>query len=877
MSKSFREELQSGRFILFDGGLGTMLQARGLKAGEIPEKWNLEHPQDLLAVHKEYVAAGADVITTNTFGANSKKYGGSVDEVITAAVNIAREAGPSYVALDIGPTGTMLRPLGDMEFDVAYELFKEQVIVGSRAGADLILIETMTDLSEAKAAVLAAKENCDLPVVVSMSYEKNGRTFLGTSAACAAVTFSGLGVDALGVNCSVGPDDMEPVVDELCRYSSVPVIVQANAGLPSVVDGKTVYSVGPEEYVGSVANLLKKGRKGGNGGACVQLLGGCCGTTPAHIRELDKLTRAVTKNTDKAINGNTDQGFKEAISRRIAREFAETDADDIMSDKALVCSSSEIIDYDNKTAVVGERINPTGKKKISAALREGNYDLITTEAQREYDFGAEVLDVNAGLADIDEKAVLKELVYQLEAACTIPLQIDTTDPEALEAAVRIYAGKPIINSVNGKEENMKAVLPIAAKYGAALICLTLDESGIPEKAEDRIRIASKIIDRAAEYGIPRKNIIIDGLVMTVSTNQKEARETLRTVRMAREELKVHTCLGVSNISFGLPEREVMNSVFLAEAFANGLNLPIIDPTKARYMQAVYSHRVLDSEDTAAEKYIAYALEHPAAAAVTVGAGCGTGAGTGAGSGTATGTGSSGTAGTGPSGEKQDASATVKAGGSTGSDIGGSIADIVISGKKGLIEAKTTERLLSIDPMDLINNEFIPALDRVGELYEQGKIFLPQLMNSAETAKKGFEVIKASSSTNAGPKHMSIVIATVKGDIHDIGKNIVRMLLENYGFDVIDLGKDVDPQMIVNIVLEQKIRLVGLSALMTTTVKSMEETIKLIRESGADCKIMVGGAVMSEVLAGKIGADYYAKDAAASTKIAAEVEKMYYNN
>ncbi len=838
MGQDFRKLLKSGRFILFDGGMGTMLQARGLTTGEIPERWNLERGEDITAVHKEYVAAGADVITTNTFGANSKKFGGPVEEVIEAAVRLARAAGPSFVALDIGPTGAMLRPLGDFEFDDAYELFKEQVVAGNKAGADLILIETMTDLKEAKAAALAAKENSDLPVVVSLSYEKNGRTFLGASAACAAVTLSGLGVDALGVNCSVGPDDLEEVVDELCRYSSVPVIVQANAGLPSVVDGKTVYSVGPEEYVSSVANLLKKGRKGENG-ICVQLLGGCCGTNPGHIKKLNELTRG------NDANGST------PVERRLAAEFAEADGSDTMSDKALVCSSSVIVDYDNKTAVVGERINPTGKKKISAALREGNYDLITTEAQREFDFGAEVLDVNAGLADIDEKAVLKELVYQLEGACTIPLQIDTTDPEALEGAVRIYCGKPIINSVNGKEENMKQILPIAAKYGAALICLTLDENGIPLKAGDRIAIAEKIIARAAEYGIPKKNIIIDGLVMTVSTNQKEAPETLKTVRLAREKLGVHTCLGVSNISFGLPEREIMNSVFLAEAFANGLNPPIIDPTKERYMQAVYSHRVLDSEDTAAEKYISYAVEHPAVSSTVS---------QNAASANAAPSGTNGSSGT----------SSAPSSSSTG-DKAATIAEIVISGKKGLIEAKTIESLMSTDPMDLINNEFIPALDRVGELYEQGKIFLPQLMNSAETAKKGFEVIKASTSSGAGAKRMSIVLATVKGDIHDIGKNIVRMLLENYGFDVIDLGKDVDPQLIVDTVRERNIKLVGLSALMTTTVKSMEETIDLLKASGVNCRVMVGGAVLSEILAKKIGADYYAKDAAASARIAAEVE------
>ena len=821
----FREALKSGRFILFDGGMGTMLQERGLAAGEIPENWNTERPDDILAVHKAYVDAGSDVITTNTFGANSRKFGAPVAPVIDAAIRIARRSGAKYVAQDIGPTGAMLRPLGDFEFDDAYALFKEQVEAGVASGADLFIIETMTDLLEAKCAVLAVKENSDLPVVVSLSYEKNGRTFLGVSAAAAAVTLSGMGVDALGVNCSVGPDDLAEVVETLCCYSEVPVIIQANAGLPSVVNGRTVYSIGPKEFTKSVSGLLSKGR---TDGACVQILGGCCGTTPDFIRELDALT--------KSVDGN----------RLLGRNFAATDevsGGELKSVKALVCSSSTVIEYDCKTAVIGERINPTGKKKISAALRAGDYDLITTEAERECECGAEILDVNAGLADIDESAVLRELVIELTGACRAPLQLDTTDPAALESAIRVYAGKPIINSVNGKEENMKDILPIAAKYGAALICLTLNEEGIPQKAADRIGIGRRIIEKAAEYGIPKKNIIIDGLVMTVSTNQREARETLETVRLARTELGVHTCLGVSNISFGLPEREVMNSVFLAEAFANGLNLPIIDPTKARYMQTVYSHRVLDCEDESAVGYIDYSMKYPASAAVPV-----------------------------QNSTVQNAPQTGEANTPAAPREQKTIADIVVSGNKGLIEAKTAELLMSRDAMDIINNEFIPALDKVGELYEAGRIFLPQLMNSAETAKKGFEVIKKSSAQNDGSKRMSIVLATVKGDIHDIGKNIVKMLLENYGFDVIDLGKDVDPQVIVDKVKEENIKLVGLSALMTTTVHNMEDTIKLLKKECPEAKIMVGGAVLSELLAQKIGADYYSKDAAGSAKIAAEVEE-----
>ena len=891
----FRTHLKSGRFILFDGGMGSMLQARGLKAGEIPEIWNLEHPEIIRQVHEEYVRAGADVITANTFGANRRKLGDSVQGVIEAAVKLAREADPQYVALDVGPSGAMLRPLGDFEFDDAYALFKEQIIAGTGAGADLIIIETMTDLSEAKAAVLAAKENSDLPVIVSLSYEKSGRTFLGVSAAAAAVTLSGLGADALGVNCSVGPDDLSVVVEQLCSYSSVPVIVQANAGLPSMVDGRTVYSIGAEEYAASVAGLLKKGYKKGS---CVQILGGCCGTTPEFISRLNELTLEDAKE-DLSYSTGGDGNYRR---RKIASEAACLCDEGIYAGRAMVCSSSQVVEYQDKTAVVGERINPTGKKKISAALRNGDYDLITAEAQKECECGAEILDVNAGLADIDEKAVLKELVYRLEGECFAPLQIDTTDPEALEEAVRIYAGKPIINSVNGKADNMAKIMPIAAKYGAALICLTLDENGIPSKAEDRIRIAERIMENAEKYGIPKENIIIDGLVMTVSTNQAEAEQTLKTVRLAREKLGVHTCLGVSNISFGLPEREIMNSVFLAEAFAEGLNLPIIDPTRERYMQTVYSHRVLSGEDISAEKYIGYIPDHPATPATlygskgvadgsrvsvngamgvanglngsvngAMGAANGSNGSVNGAMGVANGLNGSVDSSKGTTDDSKGAiDGSKQAAGNTSEDRD-SVASLVIAGKKGLIEAKVTELLITKDPMDIINNEFIPALDRVGELYEQSRIFLPQLMNSAETARMGFEVIRKVSAASAGPKRMSIVLATVKGDIHDIGKNIVRMLLENYGFDVIDLGKDVDPQIIVDTVLEKDIHLVGLSALMTTTVRSMEETIKQLRAACAGVKIMVGGAVMSSELAKKIGADYYSKDAAESAKIAAQVE------
>lgn len=833
---NFREFLDSGKYIIFDGGMGTMLQAAGLEVGTLPEEWNLTHPEEVTKIHRAYVEAGSDVVSTNTFGANSLKQGKPVKGIIAAAVKCARESGAKFVAQDIGPTGQMLKPLGSFEFEEAYKLFKEQIEAGVLAGPDVFIIETMTDLLETKAAVLAAKENSSLPVIASLSYEKSARTFLGTSAAAATITLCGLGVDAIGVNCSLGPDELTDVVTEICRYATVPVIVQANAGLPESVDGRTVYSLKPADYAESVGRIIKCCRE--QGLDKIQILGGCCGTNPEFIRCL----RGLISDGESMRLGPT--------------QLKNPDIEDYTK-HALVCSSSMVVDYDNKTAVVGERLNPTGKKKVAAALRERNFDFLAGEAIGEYECGAQILDVNAGLPDIDEAATLKELMSVLQGACPLPLQIDTTDVGALNIAVRHYSGKPIINSVNGKEESLTTVLPIVAKYGAAVICLPLDENGIPNKASERIAIAKKIADRAAQYGIPRQNLIIDGLVMTASTNQAEVGEILKTVGLARAELGLHTCLGVSNISFGLPNREILNAVFLAEAFTAGLNLPIIDPTKERYMQTVYSHRVLCGEDEGSVNYIDYSTKHPLAAVGATAVG-----GSAAGGNTAGG-------------------AVGAVGGIVGGMVGGantlntvqggkSIADIVIAGNKAAIETAVAEALNSKSAMELINEDFIPALDRVGALYEKGDIFLPQLMSSAETAKKGFDMLKASMPEDSGTKRMSIVLATVKGDIHDIGKNIVRMLLENYGYDVIDLGKDVDPALIVSTVKERGIKLVGLSALMTTTVKSMEEAISILRRECPDCKIMVGGAVLTEELAKKIGADYYAKDAAESARIAAEI-------
>lgn len=850
-----REMFKKGEYLLFDGGMGTMLQAAGIEPGVMPEEWNIVHPDRIEAVHRAYVEAGSDVVTTNTFGANSRKYNGPVADTIRAAVAAARRSGARYVAQDIGPMGLMLKPLGESSFEEAYELFKEQVAAcqgnaeadGNAADRpDMFIIETMTDLLEIKAAVLAVKENSDLPVIATMSYEKTGRTFLGVSAAAATVTLCGLGVDAVGVNCSLGPDELGDIVEEICRYSTVPVIVQANAGIPASVDGKTVFNVAPGEYCEAVKGIIANCRE--KKLDKIRILGGCCGTNPEYIRGLKNIIAECGANN--AESGLNCDGIPQG-------RFGDESFDDLTA-HALVCSSSLIVDYDNRTAVVGERLNPTGKKKISAALREGNYDLLVAEALQEYECGAQILDVNAGLPDIDESAVLVTLITELQGACPLPLQIDTTDAGALEQAVRHYSGKPVINSVNGKEESLNAVLPIAAKYGAAVICLTLDENGIPSKAEDRLAIAERIMKRAGEYGIPSRDLIIDGLVMTVSTNQAEARETLKTVGLARTRLGLHTCLGVSNISFGLPNREVLNAAFLAEAFTCGLNLPIIDPTKERYMQTVYSHRVLSGEDENSVNYIQYSVEHPVSQGTAANAAPGTG---GSSKLIAALGGDNSPAGTAKSGQTAD---------------GKNVAQIVLSGNKLAIGRKTRELLTVMSPLNLINNEFIPALDLVGVEYEQGRIFLPQLMSAAETAKKGFDIIKeAQKQTKNGQNaegfsRMPVVLATVKGDIHDIGKNIVRMLLENYGYEVIDLGKDVAADVIVETVKARNIKLVGLSALMTTTVHSMEETIKALRKECPECKIIVGGAVLTAELATRIGADYYAKDAAETARIAGEL-------
>lgn len=787
-------------YLVFDGAMGTMLQAAGLEAGELPELLCLNNPDEVTAIHRAYVEAGSQAVTTNTFGANARKLGdaASVHEVFAAAVSCVRAAGARYVAADIGPTGALLAPLGTMSFDEAYDLFAEQVRAAVDAGADIILIETMADLLETKAAVLAAKECSDLPVFVTMTFGEDGRTFLGTSPRIAALTLSSLGVQVLGMNCSLGPDDLKPLVNEMLEVATCPVMVQANAGLPHVEDGRTVFSVPADAYAESVAGMVEAG---------VRIVGGCCGTNPAYIANLADIVRG----------------------KRPARPFARPLCSVTSAQEAVVLEGRQV-------ATIGERINPTGKKRLKEALRTGDSDYIINEAIAQTEAGADILDVNAGLPEIDEAAVLVDLVGKIQGVSGLPLQIDSSDPVAVEAAVRVYAGKPIINSVNGKKESLQAVLPIAKHYGCAVVGLTLDEGGIPPTAEERFAIAERIVHAAEAAGISRQDVLIDCLVMAASTNQSEVVEILRAITLVKERLGVRTVLGVSNVSFGLPLREVVNATFLASAFAAGLDMPILNPLSDRYREVVDSWRVLCGQDVGAMRYIeGYAGKTIASSTTKASA----------------------------DGASQEGSASM-------ADEEG-LRHFVITGRRAAAGAEV-ERMLDAgeSAMAVIDDYLIPALDEVGNRFEAGTFFLPQLMASAEAAKAGFDVIRGRSTGEAVADKGSVAVATVKGDIHDIGKNIVRMLLENYGYTVYDLGRDVDPQAVVDCVKEHDIKLVGLSALMTTTVRGMEDTIALLREQAPDTKVFVGGAVLTPEYAQMVGADYYAKDAAEGARICAEV-------
>lgn len=812
-SMNIRDEFGK-RMLFFDGGMGSLLQERGLEQGELPETWNLKKPEELIRIHREYLEAGADIVLANTFGANRFKYD-NLDEIIAAGIANAktavRESGKkAYVALDMGPTGKLLKPMGTLDFEEAVSVYAEVVRAGEKAGADLILIETMSDTYELKAAVLAAKENSSLPVMATVVFDEGHKLLTGASPENVVALLEGLRVDALGINCGLGPKQMKPIFERLAQFASVPLIIMPNAGLPRVENGRTVYDVDPAEFAEDMAEIIAMG---------AWFAGGCCGTTPAHIRALtekcrDFVPKALTKKDD-----------------------------------TIVTSYSKAVLLGGKPAIIGERINPTGKSKFKQALRDNNMEYILEEGVKQADAGADILDVNVGLPEIDEVAMMKQTVYELQGILPLPLQIDTTNAEAMEAAMRIYNGKPMINSVNGKEEVMKEIFPLVRKYGGVVVGLTLDEAGIPTTAEGRLAIAEKIYRTAESYGIERKNIVIDALTMTMSTDDTSAGTTLDVVKKIKEQ-GGRTVLGVSNISFGLPHREILNAAFFSMAMSAGLSAGIINPNVASMRQAYDTYCVLGGFDSQCMNYIE---KYAALQTVTTLAPAGT-AGTGA---------------AGGNGITTDTTA------GSNSAAGGipALQNAIVKGLKEQAYRGTKEALASgRDTMDVINGELIPALDVVGQAFEKGTMFLPQLLMSAEAAKAGFAAIKeyVESTGTRQEKKGTVVIATVKGDIHDIGKNIVKVLLENYGFDVIDLGKDVPPEAVVEAVQQSGARLVGLSALMTTTVASMEETIKQLREKVPGCKVMVGGAVLTPEYADMIGADYYAKDAMQSVHYAEKI-------
>lgn len=822
--------LQGAEFLVQDGAMGTMLQAAGLAGqGSVPDLLCLTNPEDITAIHAAYVQAGAEMVTTNTFGANAHKLGSAatVAEVYAAAADCARAAGARYVAGDIGPTGMLLEPMGTTTFQEAYDLFAEQVRAAASAGCDIIVFETMSDLREMKAAILAAKENCTLPIFATMTFEEDGRTFLGTPPEVAAITLSSLGAHAIGLNCSLGPAEMAGMARTLLDYARCPVIIRPNAGLPRMVGDETVFDITPEAFGQAMEEMIEAG---------ASILGGCCGTNPQFIAKLSSLA----------------QRFGTPVARSFTPHCALTSAQE-----AVVFPSIE----SPRIAVIGERINPTGKPKLKDALRRGDLDYIIGQAVEQQSAGADVLDVNVGLPELDEPVVLEAAVQKLQASITLPLVIDSSDPEAIEAAVRTYAGKPLINSVNGKQSNMDAVLPLAKKYGCAVIGLTLDEDGIPSTAEARVAIARRIVEAAEAIGIPRQDVVIDCLTMAAATNQKEAVEILRALRLVKSELGVRTVLGVSNISFGLPQRMLMNSTFLSTAFGAGLDMPIINPNSARYRDVVLCHKVINGQDENAVAYIQHTTDHPdpyeAKAAPAA-------------SGQAETSNAQSAQGAGASEATQNSAPAVpipESLASSAEDVR-ALQEYILTGRAEPVTALTEKLLASHDALEIIDGLFIPTLDEVGVRFEKGTFFLPQLMTSAEAVKAGFDVVKAHmGEAEQADASKGIILATVEGDIHDIGKNIVKMLLENYGYYVVDLGRDVPPARVVEAAKEHGITLVGLSALMTTTVKSMEKTIALLREEVPDAKVFVGGAVLTPEYAKQMGADFYAKDAAESARIA----------
>ena len=802
---------EKGRLVFLDGGMGTQLQERGLKPGETPELWNLSRPDDIKAVHSAYLAAGADIVYANTFGANAAKYHADAPlaDVVSAGVALAREAvktagGRRFVALDVGPTGRLLKPAGDFEFDAAYDAFAEEVRLGAKAGADLVVVETMGDAYELKAAVLAAKENSSLPVLATVALGEDGKLLTGADVECVAAILEGLHVDALGLNCGFGPDKMLPFVKRLAAVTSLPIAVKPNAGLPKVEGGKTIFTVGPDEFASDVIELVKAG---------ASIVGGCCGTTPAHVGK-------VVESLGERGMGNGERGTGNV--ERWNSSFAHS--------RTVVCSGSRVVELStDETIIIGERINPTGKKKLKAALSEGDVAYVLREAVSQAEAGAHVLDVNVGVPGLDEPALLDSTIQAVQSVTALPLQIDTSDPKALERALRHYNGKALVNSVNGKEESMSSVLPLVAKYGGAVVALTLDENGIPPTAEGRLAIAKRIIARGAEYGLKPSDFVVDVLCLEVSADANSANVILEALRRVRGELGCCTCLGVSNISFGLPARPLLNASFYTMALGAGLSAGIVNPLAADMMTAYRAYRALTGKDRTCGEWIDSFKDWTADARQPT------------------------------SGVRQSPSdCRQPESGAAGSRL----SDAIRHGLKADAAAAAREELArGVAPLEVIDTGIVPALEVVGRGFESGSVFLPQLLMAAEAAGAAFDVVRTALPQRDGASVRGpIVVATVKGDIHDIGKNICRALLENYGFKVIDLGRDVPPERIVETARREKARLIGLSALMTTTVCFMEETVKLVHESLPDCKVTVGGAVLTADYAAKIGADHYSKDA-----------------
>lgn len=779
------EILKNKEFVILDGAMGTSLQAAGLKMGQKPEMYVFENEDAVYNVHKSYVDSGSDIIYTNTFGANRLKMascGKSVDEIIEKNVSVAKRAakGKALVALDVGPLGEMLEPSGTYTFEEAYEVFSEVMVSGAKHGCDIVVIETMTDLYEMRAAVLAAKENTNLPILATMSFEKNGRTFSGCAPESAAITLEALGVDAVGINCSLGPDEIYPIALRMAEYTSLPLIVKANAGLPDPESGK--YNISAREFAESLEKYADIG---------VRFVGGCCGTNPEYIKCVKEV-------------------FENKKSRSIERKV-----------KSVVCTAEKFVVIDN-VKVIGERLNPTGKKVMREALKSGDMDYISETAVSQSEAGSDILDLNVGAPGIDEVAVMPRCVKAVQSVTQTPLQIDSTNPDVIEKGLRVYNGKAIVNSVNGEDKVLHAVLPIVKKYGAAVVGLTLDENGIPATWQERVKIAEKILVTAQSYGIKKEDVFIDTLTMTVSTEQKSMYETLKALKYIKNEMGLHTLLGVSNISFGLPQRAKINSAFLTLAMEYGLSMPIMNPNDDVMMGAVYAYRALTGMDEGCNEYTEKMSNVE------------------------------------ESTKKQETEKTIEG--------------AILRGLKSESARLCEELLKEKAELDVVNMHLIPALDMAGEKYEKGVFFLPQLLNAANAAKEAFDVIKKSIDEKGGSdvKKGKIILATVKGDIHDIGKNIVKVILENYGYEVMDLGRDVDPAVVLEKAQQSDVKLIGLSALMTTTLKSMEETIALIHESKHECKIMVGGAVLTEGYAKEIGADFYAKDALQSAEIAKKV-------